>query len=70
MYATSLTHFLQQSQGVACPRCILYLRFHPLTPSEPAELIQDLLREDKGRLDGFFLVLNRNSVRRRPLPTL
>ena len=54
--------------GFPCPNGVLYLRFEPCSPIEAAELINALLAVDDTVLDGFFVVLDRNTVRRRPLP--
>ena len=55
-------------EGVPCPPSILYLRFQPMNPLEPAERIRSLLAADDEVLLGFFVVLDEDAVRRRPLP--
>lgn len=55
--------------GFPAPPSVLYLRFEPTSPEEPAEMIQSLLVSDETILAGYFVVLDRSTIRRRPLPT-
>jgi predicted nuclease of predicted toxin-antitoxin system len=54
--------------GYAAPLGIIYLRINPKTPEEPAELIKSLIAVDESILVGSFLVLERDSIRRRMIP--
>jgi predicted nuclease of predicted toxin-antitoxin system len=51
-----------------CPPAIIYLRFDPASPTEPAQVVQSLLSIPESELSGYFLVLDRDSVRKRLLP--
>ena len=53
-------------QGLQRPLGVLYLRFNPAHPLEPAELILGLLNTDLVLID-FMTVLERNGLRQRPL---
>jgi predicted nuclease of predicted toxin-antitoxin system len=53
-------------QGLQRPLGILYLRFSPAHPLEPAELLLGLLKTDLV-LIGLMTVLERNGLRQRPL---
>ncbi|MCB0330698.1 MAG: DUF5615 family PIN-like protein [Bdellovibrionales bacterium] len=55
-------------EGYESPPAILLLRFAPNSPKEPAERISALVSADESIVNGFFVVLDRDSVRRRPLP--
>lgn len=55
-------------QGLPLPEGIIYLRFIPLTPEEPADLILTLLANQHIYLQGRFTIVRRNNVRQRPLP--
>lgn len=54
-------------QQLAPPPGMLYLRFVPRTPVEPAELVLRLINDDKIQLDGKFTVVERERIRQRPL---
>ncbi len=56
------------AQGLASPPGVVYLRFIPRTPVETAEILLALLEQSAAALDGHFLVVDRDSFRRRPLP--
>jgi hypothetical protein len=49
------------------PQGLLYLRLLPLSPSEPAEIVLDLLQVGIP-LEGRFTIVERERVRQRPLP--
>jgi len=49
------------------PPAVIYIRFTPRTPQEPAEAILALLGSDQA-VNGHFVVLDRGSFRRRKLP--
>ncbi|MBI3946375.1 MAG: DUF5615 family PIN-like protein [Armatimonadetes bacterium] len=50
------------------PAGVVYFRFDPATPDEPAEHLLGLMAIDQIRLDGMFTVVERHRVRQRPLP--
>ncbi len=49
------------------PAGLIYLRFAPATPNEPAELILQLLKVGSLLLEGRFTVVERTQIRQRPL---
>lgn len=49
------------------PEGVLYLRFVPLTPEEPAEYILRLLANEMIALENKFTVARRDRLRQRPL---
>jgi predicted nuclease of predicted toxin-antitoxin system len=52
---------------LAAPPGVLYLRFDPDTPVEPAELVLALLCDGGIKLENQFTVLTRDQIRQRPL---
>jgi len=50
------------------PVGVIYFRFDPLTPEEPAEHVLRLLATSGLSLEGKFTVVERRQVRQRPLP--
>lgn len=50
------------------PRGIIYFRYQPLTPEEPAEHLLQLLNEKSTSFSGQFTVLEREQLRQRFLP--
>lgn len=46
---------------------IIYFRFHPITPEEPAEQLQKLFNMRKVELFGKFTVIERGNIRQRSL---
>jgi len=50
------------------PAGVIYLRFRPHTPEEPAILLLDLLQTEELQFEGQFTVLDRDQIRQRPLP--
>ena len=50
------------------PPALIYLRFRPRSPVEPAEVLQPLLSLGESQLRGYFHVLDREACRRRPWP--
>lgn len=54
--------------GRPAPSGIVYFRFDPATPEEPAELLLQLLSVRTLPLEGKFTVVERGQVRQRPLP--
>ncbi len=53
--------------AVRLPPAVVYLRFVPAWPEEPAELLLALAAQEPD-LAGRFVVLDRDRYRRRPLP--
>ena len=50
------------------PPALIYLRFRPRSPVEPAEVLQPLLSLGEGQLHGYFHVLDREACRRHDNP--
>ena len=50
------------------PTGVLYLRFRPHTPEEPAILLLNLLQTQGLQIEGRFTVIERDQIRQRPLP--
>ena len=51
------------------PRGVIYLRFHPHTPEEPASiLLLNLLQIEGLQFEERFTVVDRDRIRQRPLP--
>ena len=50
-----------------CPLGVVYFRFIPATPEEPAERFQSLIAVQGLRLTGRFTVVERGRARQRPL---
>lgn len=48
---------------------IVYFRFAPRFPTEPAELLLSLLGVPDLELEGYLTVAERERIRQRPLPT-
>ena len=46
---------------------VVYFRFDPLTPEEPAQQLLGLLEQKVIALEGKFTVLERGRVRQRPI---
>jgi predicted nuclease of predicted toxin-antitoxin system len=55
-------------RGLAAPPAVLYFRFLPATPAEPAELFLHIVGRAEIGLEGMFTVVERDRVRQRPLP--
>lgn len=55
-------------RGHEPPPAVVFLRFVPRTPEEPASVFLNLLGHNEIRLDGRFTVITRDQVRQRPLP--
>ena len=54
-------------QRLAKPAGMGYLRFTPVSPTEPADVLLKLLRDDGIKLADYFTVVDRQQVRQRPL---
>ena len=50
------------------PAGVLYMRFEPKSPKEPAAFVEQL-KEDGVELEGRFTVVNRDGIRQRPIGT-
>ena len=55
------------SQSFPTPPALIYLRLQSYRPEEPGHLLVDLLREPSN-LAGQFVVVQDESLRKRPLP--
>jgi predicted nuclease of predicted toxin-antitoxin system len=55
--------------GLPSPPGIVYIRFAPATPTEAAEYLLTLLGQSSISLQGQFNVIERDSLRQRPLPS-
>lgn len=55
-------------RGLPCPSGLIYLRFAPLNPVEPAEHLTRLFAEASDVLAGRFVVMDRGGYRHRKLP--
>jgi predicted nuclease of predicted toxin-antitoxin system len=50
------------------PKGIIYMRFRPHTPEEPATIWLNLLQTEGLQFEGRFTVVERDQIRQRPLP--
>ena len=50
------------------PRGVIYLRFRPHTPEEPASILLNLLQTEGLQFEKWFTVVERDQIRQRPLP--
>ena len=50
------------------PRGVIYLRFRPRSPEEPALLLLKLLQTEELQFEHRFTVMERDQIRQRPLP--
>jgi predicted nuclease of predicted toxin-antitoxin system len=50
------------------PRGVIYLRFRPQTPEEPASILLNLLQTEGLQFEEWFTVVDRDQIRQRPLP--
>ncbi|MGH7953114.1 MAG: DUF5615 family PIN-like protein [Limisphaerales bacterium] len=53
---------------LAPPPAVLFLRFDPGTPLEPAEILLKLFQFSNLEWSGYFTVLTRDQIRQRRLP--
>lgn len=51
-----------------CPTGVIYLRFIPTSPEDAVQQVTPLLANRGEQVEGYFVVMDRNSYRRRPLP--
>jgi len=56
-------------RGLPAPAGVLYLRFDPLSPVEPANYVLTLLAPGELQLEGRFSVATRQRIRQRQLPS-
>jgi predicted nuclease of predicted toxin-antitoxin system len=54
-------------RAAPAPAGVIYLRFVPASPEEPAQVLQKLFAIEDFQLTGRFTVINREHVRQRPL---
>ncbi|MCC3451742.1 MAG: DUF5615 family PIN-like protein [Microcoleus sp. PH2017_39_LGB_O_B] len=50
------------------PKGVIYLRFRPHTPEEPASILLNLLQIEGLQFEERFTVVERDQIRQRPLP--
>ena len=50
------------------PRGVIYLRFRPHTPKEPASILLNLLQTEGLQFEERFRVVEGDRIRQRPLP--
>jgi predicted nuclease of predicted toxin-antitoxin system len=50
------------------PEGVIYLRFRPHTPEEPAAILLNLFQTDRLQIEGWFTILERDRIRQHPLP--
>ena len=53
-----------------CPTSIIYLRFVPISPEDGVQMLATLLADEGNEVKGYFVVVDRNNYRRRPLPVV
>jgi predicted nuclease of predicted toxin-antitoxin system len=51
-----------------CPASVMYLRFVPSSPDDAFTFIAPLLRDADESITGYFVVVDKDSYRKRPLP--
>jgi predicted nuclease of predicted toxin-antitoxin system len=54
---------------IAIPDGLIYLKFDPATPDEPFEML-DTVFKGGIEIQGWFIVLERDAVRKRKLPSI
>lgn len=59
---------LLYKQGLRSPAGVVYLRFVPASPQEPAEYLLTLLQRTDISISDSFTVAERDRIRQRPLP--
>ncbi|MBK6294838.1 MAG: DUF5615 family PIN-like protein [Rhodoferax sp.] len=50
------------------PMGVIYLRFAPTSPEDAVQQVALLLADEGRQVQGYFVVMDRDSYRRRPLP--
>ena len=56
-------------RGLQPPEGVVYLRFIPSSPEEPAEYLLSLFEQPEISIIGMFTVAERDRVRQRPFPS-
>jgi predicted nuclease of predicted toxin-antitoxin system len=51
------------------PKGVIYLRFRPHTPEEPALVLLELFKAEEVQFEKKFTVVEREQIRQRPLPS-
>ncbi|MFW5967673.1 MAG: DUF5615 family PIN-like protein [Persicimonas sp.] len=54
-------------RNMSTPAGVVYFRFTPQTPHEPAELLRTILGDPQIELMGFFTVIERMAIRQRTI---
>jgi predicted nuclease of predicted toxin-antitoxin system len=54
--------------GEPAPAGVIYLRFRPADPEEPARVLSAILERPEIVLEARFTVVTRDQIRQRPLP--
>jgi predicted nuclease of predicted toxin-antitoxin system len=50
------------------PKAVIYLRFRPHTPEEPAAILLNLFQTKELQIEGWFTLVERDRIRQRLLP--
>jgi predicted nuclease of predicted toxin-antitoxin system len=50
------------------PKGVIYLRFRPHSPEEPAAILLSLFQANKLQIEGWFTIVERDKIRQRLLP--
>ena len=50
------------------PSGVIYLRFIPTSPDNAVQQVAHILADEGKQVQGYFVVMDRDSYRRRPLP--
>ncbi len=50
------------------PKGVIYLRFRPHTPGEPAAILLNLFQTEELQVEGWFTIVERDKIRQRLLP--
>jgi predicted nuclease of predicted toxin-antitoxin system len=53
---------------IAVPDGLIFLKFDPFTPLEPGEMLIEMIFKAGIEITGFFIVLERDAIRKRKLP--
>lgn len=59
---------LLYKQGLRSPESLVYLRFMPSSPGEPADYLLSLIQCPGVSISDWFTVAERERIRQRPLP--
>jgi hypothetical protein len=55
--------------GEPAPAGVIYLRFRPADPEEPARIVSAIMERPEIALESRFTVVTRDQIRQRPLPS-